>query len=200
MQMDAYLKKEQIGTLFAWMGALGWWVGGGGSGPPNQKIGLTSITFFLRLLEPPKKTKWPYHHHPPNRLIYIPIDSSRRQDSKYIIIIGIDTVIGIWRLPQQFGKMNFGPRFSNFRGGGGDWFLVKCLFFWSQFWLKSKWRLAAYMHRSLGLEQGHSARLWYPLPRIMPRITSSPAQEGCPQILQLHKLFFFRAEWQSPDH
>jgi len=35
MQMDAYLKKEQIGTLFVWVGALeggfgGWVVGQGG--------------------------------------------------------------------------------------------------------------------------------------------------------------------------
>jgi len=49
MQMDAYLKKEQIGTLFVRVGALGdgYWGGDGGRGPPSQKIGLTSITFFL---------------------------------------------------------------------------------------------------------------------------------------------------------
>jgi len=29
MQMDAYLKKEQIGTLFVWAGALEGGVGGG---------------------------------------------------------------------------------------------------------------------------------------------------------------------------
>jgi len=28
MQMDAYLKKEQIGTLFVWVGALEGWVRG----------------------------------------------------------------------------------------------------------------------------------------------------------------------------
>ena len=49
VRMDAYLKKEQIGTLFVWVGALGdgYWGGGGGKGSPNQKIGLTSIPFFL---------------------------------------------------------------------------------------------------------------------------------------------------------
>jgi len=31
MQTDAYLKKEQIGTLFVWVGALEGGVGGGGS-------------------------------------------------------------------------------------------------------------------------------------------------------------------------
>ena len=48
MQMDAYLKKEQIGTLFVRVGALGdgYW-GGGCQGPPNQKIGLTSNPIFL---------------------------------------------------------------------------------------------------------------------------------------------------------
>jgi len=30
MQMDAYLKKEQIGTLFVWVGALEGGSGGGG--------------------------------------------------------------------------------------------------------------------------------------------------------------------------
>jgi len=39
MQMDAYLKKEHIGTLFVWVGALeggvrGWVVGQGG--PPQK--------------------------------------------------------------------------------------------------------------------------------------------------------------------
>ena len=49
MQMDAEFEKEQNGTLFVWVGALGggYWGGGGGQGPPNQKIGLTSITFFF---------------------------------------------------------------------------------------------------------------------------------------------------------
>ena len=48
MQMDAEFQKEQNGTLFVWVGALGggYW-GGGDQGPPNQKIGLTSNTFFL---------------------------------------------------------------------------------------------------------------------------------------------------------
>ena len=49
MQMDAEFQKEQNGTLFVWVGALGdgYWGGGGGQGSPNQKIGLTSITFFF---------------------------------------------------------------------------------------------------------------------------------------------------------
>ena len=40
---------EQIGTLFVRVGALGdgYWGGWVGQGPPNQKIGLTSITYFL---------------------------------------------------------------------------------------------------------------------------------------------------------
>ena len=39
MQMDAYLKKEQIGTLFVWVGALKGEFGGGGGpqGCPPQK-------------------------------------------------------------------------------------------------------------------------------------------------------------------
>ena len=50
--MDAYLKKEQIGTLFVWVGApggevRGWVVGQGG--PPNKQD-MTSIVFFWRLL------------------------------------------------------------------------------------------------------------------------------------------------------
>jgi len=51
LQMNAEFQKDQNGTLFVWVGALGdvYW-GGGGPGPPNQKKGLTSITFFLRLL------------------------------------------------------------------------------------------------------------------------------------------------------
>jgi len=60
MQMDAYLKKEQIGTLFVRVGALGdgYW-GGGCQGPPNQKIRLTSITFFFAppVLRPNLHTK-----------------------------------------------------------------------------------------------------------------------------------------------
>jgi hypothetical protein len=38
--MDAYLKKEQIGTLFVWVGALEGGSGGGGGprgGPPQKK-------------------------------------------------------------------------------------------------------------------------------------------------------------------
>ena len=50
--MDAYLKKEQIGTLFVWVEALervgrGWVVGQGG--PPNKQD-MTSIIVFWRLL------------------------------------------------------------------------------------------------------------------------------------------------------
>ena len=43
MQMDAYLKKEQIGTLFVWVGALegGFW-GGGPQGCPLQKVNVSS--------------------------------------------------------------------------------------------------------------------------------------------------------------
>jgi len=39
MQMDAYLKKEQIGTLFVWVGALGdgYWGGGWVKGPQTKK-------------------------------------------------------------------------------------------------------------------------------------------------------------------
>ena len=39
MQMDAYLKKKQIGTLFVWVGAPegGFRGGGGGQGSPPQK-------------------------------------------------------------------------------------------------------------------------------------------------------------------
>jgi len=38
VRMDAYLKKEQIGTLFVWGGALGdrYW-GGGVKGPQTKK-------------------------------------------------------------------------------------------------------------------------------------------------------------------
>jgi len=52
MQMDAYLKKEQIGTLFVWVGApeggfRGWVVGQGG---PSQKLGMpVQILIFNRL-------------------------------------------------------------------------------------------------------------------------------------------------------
>ena len=37
-------------------GGTGWWVlGGGGQGPPNQKTGLTSNTFFLVPPDYPQK-------------------------------------------------------------------------------------------------------------------------------------------------
>jgi hypothetical protein len=45
MQMDACLKKEQIGTLFVRVGALEGGVGGGGGGPqgcPPQKVYVSS--------------------------------------------------------------------------------------------------------------------------------------------------------------
>jgi hypothetical protein len=47
--MDAYLKKEQIGTLFVWVGApegggRGWVVGQGG---PAQKLGMPDQIKFL---------------------------------------------------------------------------------------------------------------------------------------------------------
>ena len=48
MQMDAEFQKEQNGTLLSgwghWVVGIG---GGGGQGPPNQKVGLTSNTFFF---------------------------------------------------------------------------------------------------------------------------------------------------------
>jgi hypothetical protein len=52
MQMDAYLKKEHIGTLFVWVGALeggvrGWVVG---QGVPAQKLGMPVQRIFNRLL------------------------------------------------------------------------------------------------------------------------------------------------------
>jgi len=37
MQMDAYLKKEQFGTLFVWVGALEGGFGGGGVKGPQAK-------------------------------------------------------------------------------------------------------------------------------------------------------------------
>jgi hypothetical protein len=48
MQMDAYLKKEQIGTLFVWVGApeggvRGWMVGQRG---PAQNLGMPVQFFF----------------------------------------------------------------------------------------------------------------------------------------------------------
>ena len=43
MQMDAYLKKEQVGTLFVWVGALeGGFGGGGPQGCPPQKVNVSS--------------------------------------------------------------------------------------------------------------------------------------------------------------
>jgi len=43
MQMDAYLKKEQIGTLFVWGGALEGGLGGEGpQGCPPQKVNVPS--------------------------------------------------------------------------------------------------------------------------------------------------------------
>jgi len=48
MQIDAYLKREQIGILFVHVvllhgGSRGGWVG---QGVPDQFLGMTSITFF----------------------------------------------------------------------------------------------------------------------------------------------------------
>jgi len=56
MQMDAYLKKEQIGTLFVWVGALeGGWGGGSPSGvsTPNSIRAIPNknsllIVFFCK--------------------------------------------------------------------------------------------------------------------------------------------------------
>ena len=41
MQMDAEFQKEQNGTLFVWVGALGggYWGGGGVKGPQTKKKG-----------------------------------------------------------------------------------------------------------------------------------------------------------------
>ena len=48
MQMDAYLKKEQIGTLFVWVGApeggFGGWAVGQGVSP---KIGRACPKYFF---------------------------------------------------------------------------------------------------------------------------------------------------------
>jgi len=50
MQMDAYLKKEQIGTLFVWVGALkGGFGGGGASGVSTPK----SIRAIPKKKQPP---------------------------------------------------------------------------------------------------------------------------------------------------
>jgi len=51
MQMDAYLKKEQIGTLFVLVGAPEGGLGGGGAGGPAQKLYVTmQKDVFWRLL------------------------------------------------------------------------------------------------------------------------------------------------------
>jgi hypothetical protein len=43
MQMDAYLKREQIGALFVRVGAPeGGFRGGGGQGCPPQKVNMPS--------------------------------------------------------------------------------------------------------------------------------------------------------------
>jgi len=41
MQMDAHLKKEQIATLFVWVGALGEWVVP--QGGPAQEVYVPSL-------------------------------------------------------------------------------------------------------------------------------------------------------------
>jgi len=52
MQMDAYLKKEQIGTLFVLVGAPeGEFRRGGGAGGSSPKIIHAYTNFYL--LEPP---------------------------------------------------------------------------------------------------------------------------------------------------
>ena len=59
MQMDAEFQKEQNGTLLSgwehWVVGIG---GGGGQGPPNQKIGFTSNTFFFGATCPPLQKLW----------------------------------------------------------------------------------------------------------------------------------------------
>jgi len=49
MQMDAYLKKEQIGTLFVWVGALEGGFGGVGvpQGCPPQKVNVPSKKYKI---------------------------------------------------------------------------------------------------------------------------------------------------------
>ena len=52
MQMDAYLRQEQIGTLFVWVGALkgggrGWVVG---QGDLSQTLGMPVQKRYGRLL------------------------------------------------------------------------------------------------------------------------------------------------------
>ena len=46
MQMDAYLKKGQIGTLFVWVGAPEGGVGGGG-GRGNQPKNMLSFKNYF---------------------------------------------------------------------------------------------------------------------------------------------------------
>ena len=48
MQMDAYLKKEQIGTLFVWVGPReGGFRGGGRQGGPAQNLYPPSTRLFI---------------------------------------------------------------------------------------------------------------------------------------------------------
>ena len=48
--MDAYLKKEQNGTLFVWMGPRGGgYRGEGGQGGPAQNLDPPSNSFFFNL-------------------------------------------------------------------------------------------------------------------------------------------------------
>jgi len=49
MQMNAYLKKEQIGTLFVWVGAL---EGGLGGGCPSGGSTPACLYTFLFLAPP----------------------------------------------------------------------------------------------------------------------------------------------------
>jgi len=67
MQMDAYMKKEQINTLFVRVGALGdgYW-GGGGSRAPKPKNRVDVHYFFLAPPATPlkngKKHMWTHTH------------------------------------------------------------------------------------------------------------------------------------------
>jgi len=62
MQIDTYLKMEQIGTLFVWVGApeggFGWWVRGS---QPKNRMCLPSKNIFL----PPVCRSPPWKTHPP---------------------------------------------------------------------------------------------------------------------------------------
>jgi len=78
MQMDAEFQKEQNGTLLSgwehWVVGIG---GGGGQGPLNQKIGLTSITFFFGASC--SKTKFHYFWFPDTFWVKtIPIAAKKR--------------------------------------------------------------------------------------------------------------------------